>query len=102
MVGNLGDEFKGLRDQLSSRQYETVKDKKIRIETKKEMKDRLGYSPDEADAFVLLVELMRRKGAVAGRPAAGVVGNRDDRLLKRAIRYSRIIDPAREYSTEAA
>ena len=46
MVGNITDEFKSLRDQLSSRQYETVKDKKIRLETKKEMKDRLVYYLD--------------------------------------------------------
>ena len=102
MVGNITDEFKSLRDQLSSRQYETVKDKKIRLETKKEMKDRLGYSPDEADAFVMLIELLRRKGAVAGRPASPALGNRDERLMKRAVRYSRAIDPAREYRTEAA
>lgn len=98
LVGGLNEDFKLLRDQLSARQYETVKDKKIRIETKKEMKERLGYSPDEGDAFVLLIELLRRKGAVAGVLPEGALGSRDSRLVKRAVRYSNLVDPAREFA----
>jgi hypothetical protein len=66
------------------------------------MKDRLGYSPDEADAFVMVVELLRRKGAIAGKANGGAAGSRDERLLRRAVRYSRVIDPDREYRVEAA
>lgn len=99
LVGGLNEDFKLLRDQLIARQYETVKDKKIRIETKKEMKERLGYSPDEADAFVMLVELLRRKGGVAGVAGAGVNGSRDTRIQKRAVRYSNVMNPDREFST---
>jgi len=98
LVGGLNEDFKTLRDQLVARQYETVKDKKIRIETKKEMKERLGYSPDEADAFVMLVELLRRKGGVAGSPAAGSIGSRDTRMLKRAVKYSNVMNPEREFA----
>lgn len=101
MVGALNEDFKMLRDQLAARQYETVKDKKIRIETKREMKERLGYSPDEGDAFVMLVELLRRKGAVAGSPAPGLSGSRDTRMLRRAVRYSNATNPEREFSTTA-
>ena len=102
LVGGLDENFQLLRQQLSARQYETVKDRKIRIETKREMKDRLGYSPDEADAFVMVVELLRRKGAIAGKANGGAAGSRDERLLRRAVRYSRVIDPDREYRVEAA
>jgi hypothetical protein len=98
LVGGLNEDFKLLRDQLVARQYETVKDKKIRIETKKEMKERLGYSPDEADAFVMLIELLRRKGGVAGSLAAGSVGSRDTRMLKRAVKYSNVTNPEREFA----
>lgn len=90
LVGGVDDKTKTLRDQLSAREYETVKDKKISIETKKDMKDRLGYSPDEADAFVLLVELLRRKGATAGSAAQMVAGSPDSRLTDRAKKYSKM------------
>ena len=99
LVGCVNEDFKTLRDQLAARQYETVKEKKIRIETKREMKERLGYSPDEADAFVMLIELLRRKGGVAGSPADGSVGSRDARLMRRAVKYSNVTNPEREYVT---
>lgn len=92
LVGNLGAQPRTLREQLSARQYETVNDRRISVEPKREMKQRLGTSPDEADAFVLLVELLRRKGAVAGaRPA-------DDLPRRRAAHYSRMLNPEKEYS----
>ena len=102
LVGSLNEDFKTLRDQLVARQYETVKDKKIRIETKREMKERLGYSPDEADAFVMLVELLRRKGGVAGSAPDGLTGSRDARLLRRAVKYSNLTNPDREFVAEPA
>lgn len=89
MIGGINMEFKELREQLAARNYETVKDKKDVIETKKKMKIRVGYSPDHADAFCLFTELLKRKGAVAGK---GVVrrGNPDVKLKKRARMYSEI------------
>lgn len=116
LIGGLGYEFKTLREQLAARQYVTIKERKISIETKREMKARLGYSPDEADAFVLLIELLRRKGATAGpaarppaRPAprpgqpaglspAALAARTADPALRLALRTSRLVDPAREYS----
>jgi hypothetical protein len=98
LVGNVTSSFKTLREQLSARQYETVKDKKISIEPKKEMKERLGYSPDEADAFVMLVELLRRKGATAGSAFSAATGGKRDAARRMAVRYSRIVNPAKEFS----
>jgi hypothetical protein len=100
LVGNITAEFKTLRQQLSAREYETVKDKKISIETKKDMKERVGYSPDEGDAFVLLIELLRRKGAVVGTPGPAQPGSPDSRLQKRATAYSKIDDPDRIHSPD--
>jgi len=102
MVGGLNEDYKMLRDQLAARQYETVKEKKIRIETKREMKERLGYSPDEADAFVMLIELLRRKGAVAGSPIGASGHSRDSRMAKRAVKYSDVLNPAREFNNVEA
>jgi hypothetical protein len=97
LVGNVTSEFKTMREQLGARQYETVKDKKISIETKKDMRERVGYSPDEGDGFCMLIELLRRKGATAGSANSAATGSRDDMLKKRAIRYSRIVNPDKEY-----
>ena len=66
-IGGVNASLKNLRAQLVARQYETVRDKKISVEPKKEMKNRLGYSPDEGDTLALLIELVRRKGGVAGK-----------------------------------
>ncbi len=66
LIGNVNLDCKKLREQLSSRRFE-IKSKRESIETKKEMKKRLGYSPDHADAFVLFTELLKRKGAVTGQ-----------------------------------
>jgi hypothetical protein len=97
LVGGLTEASNTLREQLSARQYETVKDKKISIEPKTEMKSRLGYSPDEADAFVLLIELLRRKGAIAGKdPAKG--GQEENPMNKLAKKYSKAVDADKEFN----
>lgn len=85
LVGGIGIAFKTLREQLTARKYE-IKGGKESIETKKEMKKRLGYSPDHADAFVLFTELIRRQGAVAGDAAARPRNSRKE--WKRAWAYS--------------
>jgi hypothetical protein len=50
--------------QLASRRYEDGPKNQLSIESKVDMHKRLGYSPDRADAFCMLVEMMRRRGAV--------------------------------------
>lgn len=99
MVGGLTEKFNQLREDLSAREYETAQDKKIRVERKVEMKERLGRSPDAGDSFAMLIELIRRRGAVAGRnnPAANRV-TPNKALMKRAIAFSKIIDPRKEFS----
>jgi hypothetical protein len=97
MVGGLDISQKLLREQLVARQYETVRDKKISIEKKKDMKNRLGYSPDEADAFVMLIELVRRAGGVAG--SANVHPHaRDNQRKELAIRLSESLGAGAEFS----
>lgn len=55
-----------LREDLVGRLVEISDAGKRRIEPKDEYKVRLGRSPDKGDSFCLGVELMRRKGAIAG------------------------------------
>jgi len=49
-------------EQFSKRRYAMKKGNKTAIETKGEMKLRLGRSPDDADSFVYLVEMAKRHG----------------------------------------
>lgn len=74
-------QLKGLTDELGremkARHYETVKGAeglKMRVETKLDMKERLGFSPDEADAFFVLLDVCRQRlGFLAGGVATGWV-----------------------------
>lgn len=58
-----------LARELKSRVYEMVKGAQTRkvAESKRDMRDRLGYSPDDGDSFCILVDLVRnRLGARIG------------------------------------
>lgn len=65
----LSEQLKGLRDpeiiQFCSREY-TIKARKYVLDTKDDCKKKIGRSPDDADAVVILVELARTLGATAG------------------------------------
>jgi hypothetical protein len=55
--------------EMKARKYETIKGAeglKIRVESKKDMKLRLSFSPDIADAGFVLLDLARQKGFRAG------------------------------------
>ena len=66
-----------LARELKARQYDTLKSAdglKIRAEPKSDMKERLGFSPDEADAFAVTLHVAReRLGALAGSGNAGMM-----------------------------
>jgi hypothetical protein len=85
LIGNVTIREKKLREQLAARRFE-MKSKKESIETKKDMKKRLGYSPDHADAFVLFTELLKRKGAITEDTA--VVLRDVQAEMDRAVAYS--------------
>lgn len=64
-----------LSRELEARRYETSKRGSnviTVVETKADMKKRLGFSPDAADAFFVMLELVRRRhGALAGGVSTG-------------------------------
>lgn len=64
----IGGQLKGLNREtiveFCSREYE-IKNRKYSIETKDKFKERYGSSPNRADAIKVLVEVARRKGALA-------------------------------------
>lgn len=55
------DEHRDLVNELVSRRY-TFKNKKLSVETKRDMKSRLGKSPDAADSLTYFWEMARRSG----------------------------------------
>lgn len=96
MVGGILETYKLLRQDLVAREYETVREKKVSVEKKSEMKARIGRSPDDGDSFVMLIELLRRKGARAGSKIKQAGGSLVDRLLQRAKKFSNLVSA--EYS----
>lgn len=90
-------------EDLNSRQY-TIKQsgehKLMFVETKSEMKKRLGRSPDYGDSFVQFGELMVRKGLLKGMIAKKTVaGNsRWDRFKKLAKKASSRYSESAEYA----
>jgi hypothetical protein len=88
-VGGLAGRTK-LKDQLAAREYEMISERKSKVETKKDYSKRLGYSPDYADSLVVMIELLRRKGAVAG--------TEDDFRGSRRSTRSAQMDVAKKYS----
>jgi hypothetical protein len=57
------DPASDLARELCLRRY-TIKNKKIAIETKDELKGRTGYSPDLSDSLIYALEMARRNGLV--------------------------------------
>lgn len=71
-TGQLKGMHAELAKQLCERKYETTGSKKLSVETKKDMKMRIGKSPDEAEAALLAVEVARvRFGLMAGGTHVG-------------------------------
>ena len=64
-IGGLGKLSAKTTEDLACRLYFIVKGKQ-RVESKDEVKKRLGRSPDHGDAFILVGELMARKGHLPG------------------------------------
>lgn len=64
-----------LAKELTSRYYDTRKvgsNVRIIIESKTDMKARIGFSPDDADSFLIMLDLVRaRLGAMAGTQTLG-------------------------------
>lgn len=65
------DQIRGLTEQLCkegcAREWKEVAGNKIEIESKIDMKERMGYSPDEFDWLVTAVEMARRFGFVVSK-----------------------------------
>lgn len=93
MVKGIDESYADLREQACAREFETVAGGKISIESKKDMNERLGRSPDDADALCMLIELLRRHGAVASGLSMDVsLTEKEKALLERAVEYAKVGD----------
>lgn len=71
------------------------------VETKVEMKKRIGRSPDDGDAFVQFGELLVRLGTFVGQVSAGMPGSPRSKWEKhrqKAIATNNRVSEAKEYS----
>jgi hypothetical protein len=66
-------------DELCSRDWDRPTHKKIELETKQEMKKRVGYSPDLGDWLAICVEGARRRGFVIDRLGAEIGESADEK-----------------------
>lgn len=62
----------------SKREYYSVPGGKVEVEPKADMKERIGFSPDLFDAFVVGIEGARQRGFVIGRLGEEVIENQGD------------------------
>ena len=75
-----GQQLKGITAELArelcARKYSTMSGGRLVVEPKRDMKSRMGKSPDLADAALLLVDLCRQRlGALAGGKHAAAKGD---------------------------
>jgi len=82
-----GNQIRGIKPQMAkelmSRKYEYVAGMKLKVEKKSDMKRRLGYSPDRADAFMVGLRVLRERlkiQAGSDQPQHST-GNKDWRAL---------------------
>jgi len=106
LIGGMSNLHRRTIDDLSSRRYELkqgTKGQVIQAETKKEVKKRLGRSPDYGDSFVGFGELLVRLGTYPGGGAAArlaqerATGSVWQRQKNRAAKASARYDEAKEF-----
>jgi hypothetical protein len=91
-------------DDLYARRYEVVQGPKgslQQVETKSDMKKRIGRSPDFGDALVQFGELLVRLGTYVGAPASGMVTAEQSKwaqMRKKAVAIGQRHTEAREFS----
>lgn len=101
LIGGISNLDPKTEEDLSARRYELKQGSKGQlqvVETKAEMKKRLGRSPDHGDAFVQFGELLCRLGTFVGHRhgSALTVSGKWDKQRERA--KARIVDEAREFA----
>lgn len=79
-------------EELCSREWDRVKDDKIEVETKADMKARVGRSPDLGDWVAGIVEMARRRGFVISKLGSSEnVSRSDDWLQKMAAQQREML-----------
>lgn len=71
LIGGIGNLDPRTEQDLYARRYELKARSMVQVETKPELKKRLGRSPDFGDALVQFGELLARLGTFVGKPRPG-------------------------------
>lgn len=88
--GQMRELPKSVMDEGCTREYYMVTGNKYEVEPKDDMKERMGYSPDEFDALAVCCEGARQRGfriETIGREVSQATGQRDDWLAKEQSEY---------------
>lgn len=101
LVGGLRNLDPKTIEDLTSRRYMVRKSgehSKVQIETKAEVKKRIGRSPDYGDTFSQFGELMARKGIFPGRRRTASTSGRWQAAREAAIKAGRRYNEATEFA----
>ena len=104
LIGGLGNLHPKTLEDLNSRRYETVqtsKGKRMVVESKDQMRKRLGRSPDNGDAFSQFGELLARELALTGKKDTQTpVSQKWIQQRERAVAASQRYAESSTYSSE--
>lgn len=81
--------------QFCTREYDLIGGGKMKIKPKEDVREKLGHSPDDADAVVILLEVARKNGAV---PERGSSDRGSDDWLAMARRFDTVYSNGPESS----
>jgi hypothetical protein len=104
LIGGIQNLDKRTEEDLYARRYEVMQGTRGSlqvVESKAEMKKRIGRSPDHGDAFCQFGELLVRLGTFVGTPAPGTPqapGSRWEKQRERARQRSAVHDEKKEYA----
>lgn len=100
-------QLKGLTDELiremKARKYDTVKGAeglKMRAERKDDMRERLGFSPDEADSYFIAIDLCRQRHGFLAAGGYGSVSVESSKDWERQVQIANDVYASVDYSPD--
>jgi hypothetical protein len=87
--GQIRGIYPALAKELCARKYETKQRGKVVVESKKDMRSRIGKSPDRGDAALLCLDLCRTKLGMSSKARTREIENNSNRRVSKFISFSR-------------
>lgn len=87
--GQIRGIYPALAKELCARKYETKQRGKVIVESKKDMRSRIGKSPDRGDAALLCLDLCRTKLGMSSKARTREIERSSNRPVSKFISFSR-------------